>query len=56
MWMLVVSMLPASRPCESAENFSSSAFWMMIDRPNVTTMGRVSSVPSVKLSSPRCST
>ena len=54
--MLAFSIAPASSPCESAEKPLSSAFWMMIDRPKVTTMGRVSSVPRVKLSSPRCST
>ena len=44
---LMFSILPASRPCESAENHMISPFWMMIDRPNVTTIGRVSSWPSV---------
>ena len=54
--MLMFSIVPASRPCESAENHMISPFWMMIDRPKVTTIGRVSSAPSVKFSSPRCST
>ena len=53
---LMFSIVPASRPCESAENFRISAFWMTIDIPKVTTIGRVSSVPSVKLSRPRWST
>ena len=53
---LMFSMVPASRPCESAENHMMSPFWMMIDNPNVTTIGRVSSLPSVKFSSPRWST
>ena len=50
---LMFSIVPASRPCESAENYMISAFWMMIDRPKVTTIGRVSSAPSVWFSSPR---
>ena len=40
---LMFSIVPASRPCESAENHMISPFWMMIDRPKVTTIGRVSS-------------
>ena len=29
-----------------------SPFWMMIDRPNVTTIGRVSSVPEGEVEEP----
>ena len=50
---LAFSRRPASRPCESAENHITSPFWMMIERPKVTRIGRVSSVPMVKLSNPR---
>ena len=52
---LAFSMRPASRPCESAEYHMTSPFWMMIDKPKVTTIGRVSSGPMVKLSNPRWS-
>ena len=38
---------------ESAENSSSSTFWMMIDRPKVTSSGGRMSGPSVRFSTPR---
>ena len=50
-----ISMAPALSLRLSAVNSSKRPFWMMIERPKVTSSGGKMSSPSVKLSSPRCS-
>ncbi len=46
---------PVSMARGSAENSSSSRFWITIDRPKVTTSEGSGSLPSVPLSTQRCS-
>ena len=46
---------PESSERGSAEKTSSSAFWITIDRPKVTTSDGNGSRPSVPLSTQRCS-
>ena len=53
---LAVRSPPTSSARESAENSSSSTFWMMMDRPKVTSKGGRMSGPSVRFSTPRWST
>ena len=55
MVMALSSMGPACSRWESAEKISSSRFWMMIDRPKVTSSGGMGPSSSAKLSRPRCS-
>ena len=50
-----VSMAPSGSRRLSAEKASSSPFWMMIDRPKVTSSGGRMSAPSVRLRSSVCS-
>ena len=52
---LAVWSAPAGSFWLSAEKISSRAFWMMIDRPKVTSNGGRISGPRVKLSRPRWS-
>ena len=47
---LAVSMAPGFRRRESAENVSSSTFWMTIDSPNVTSTGGSRPRPRSRLS------
>ena len=54
-WKLATSIAPACSRRLSAVNSSSSPFWMMTERPNVTSSGGRRSSPSVRLSSARCS-
>ncbi len=51
---LAVSSPPALIERESAEKISSSAFWITIDSPKVTSRGGRMSLPSVRFSTPRC--
>ena len=53
--MLAISIAPALSLTLSAVNNSSSPFWMMTERPKVTSSGGSRSSPSVRLSSARCS-
>ena len=46
---LAVSMPPGFSRRESAEKVSSSAFWMMMDKPNVTRIGGRMPRPSRRL-------
>ena len=50
-----VSIAPSRSRRLSAEKASSSPFWMMIDRPKVTSSGGSRSRPKVRLSSTCCS-
>ncbi len=52
---LAVSMPPGSSRRESAEKVSSSAFWMMIESPNVTRIGGRMPRPSRRLRTSICS-
>ncbi len=51
---LAVSMAPACSRRLSALKISSNPFWMITERPKVTSSGGNRSSPSVRLSTRRC--